>query len=139
MVLQTRDRLLDDASHLAIVVALLNVKSLIVKFLSPREGDLDLEVSSVAKVSLGRDDGEACILLLFREVANVLLMQQEASPADGVMIEGVASKVARGDVDVVEVELGVFDAGVSVAQVEFARADRLDLRAEQLDAALVGV
>ncbi|CDF39564.1 unnamed protein product [Chondrus crispus] len=135
--LESGNRLLDDASYFAVVLALLDIESLIVELLALCERDFDLKVSVVAKVGLCRDEGEACILLLFLELADVLLVQQQAARADGVVVEGRAGEGALGDVDVVQEELGLVDAGVAVAQVELARAHRLDLRAQQLDAALV--
>lgn len=54
------------------------------------------------------------------------------------MVEPTARIGARGDMDVVQEELGIFDTRKALAHVEFAGADGLDLRASQLDAAFVG-
>lgn len=90
--LESGNRLLDDASYFAVVLALLDIESLIVELLALCERDFDLKVSVVAKVGLCRDEGEACILLLFLELADVLLVQQQAARADGSWLKAGPAK-----------------------------------------------
>lgn len=62
-------------------------------------------------------------------------MQQQSPYSQRLMVESSPCKRARGDVNIVQEKLSLFDARKALAYVEISGANRFDLCAPELDTA----
>jgi hypothetical protein len=131
------ERSLDNGPHFAGIISVLDVLTTVVKLLALGECDFELEISAFVEICLGRHHGESGVLLPSGELENISFMQQQLAYTGRLVVEVRARVFERRDVDVMQEELAVVDTRVAVADVHLAQANRLDLCAHKLDAALV--
>src|SRR4051794_36471941 len=122
------------AFHVAAIVALLDRAPLVVQVLAARERDLDLRVRAL-EVDPRRHERQPLLVRAADELLDLLAVHQQLARSLGRMVVARRGRV-RGDVHAVQPDLVVVDAGVRILERRLPVAQRLDLAAHELDAAL---
>src|SRR6478672_2555879 len=112
---------------LAIDLALANGLTLVVRLLALRETDRELDAAALV-VEAKRHECHAALHGPANQLADLLAMQEQLAAPRRLMV-GVPAIGVRADVHVVDPDLAGLDAGVAVAEVHAAVADRLHLGA----------
>src|SRR5438105_5383770 len=118
--------------HLTLRVAPGHILALVPKFLSAGQADLDLDVVAY-QVHAQRHDRQSLCTHLGVEILDLSLVEQQLATAVRLRVVPVALLVGC-DVHLQQPRLTVLDAHVAVPQLRATRAQRLHLRAGQLDA-----
>src|SRR5262245_57953346 len=124
---------------LALPAALRGVLALVVQLLALCQRQPQLGAAAGIEVELERHHGHALALHRDRELVDLVLVQQQAAGAAGVVLEEGACLLVLRDVRVDEEDAAVLGAGVAFGDVGLARAQRLHVGAGELDAGLPGV
>src|SRR5579859_775948 len=127
---------LDRALDLALGIALGDRVALVVLALALCQRQLQLDLA-VLVVQPEWDQRVAAHARLGREPADLPRVQQEFARPPRLVVPAVALFEQR-DVGIPQPDLAFVGAGVGVAQVDVARANRLDFRAQQGEASLDG-
>lgn len=77
----------DNTTKFAVVVSFLDVGSFVAIIFAASESDFNFKISTIGKVSLGRNESKARVLLLLLEFANIALVKKKPSNAERVMIK----------------------------------------------------
>ena len=110
------------------------VLPLVIELFALAQRDLDLD-AGVFQINGERNDGVAVELDLGGQPLDLTLVHEQAARADRVLIEDVALFIGA-DMHLPHPELSVLHAAPGVLEVQGAKPDGLDLRAEQLNARL---
>ncbi len=97
--------------------------------------DFDLGKAPFGEIDAERDDRQPLLLGLNQELIDLLAMEQEFPSTERLMIRKVAVAI-RTDVAMVEKDLSLSHAGITVLQVHAPISQGLDLRALEHDARL---
>lgn len=134
-VIVTLISLLHSTVDLTLGVPLGRGLSFIVHFFTLAQTNFDLD-SAALEVYRKGNKGVAILLHLAVQAHDLPLVHEQSAGALGIGIEAVAVLVG-GDVHLVNEQLAVLDTAPGIFQIQGALANRLDLRAAQLDTGLI--
>ena len=128
---------LERALDVALVGFFPEILPLVVVVFAGGERERELR-AAVLEVDLERHERPALFARLAEELHDLRLVQQEFSAAQGIVVELVAL-VVGAHMHVLEIDLAVLDEGEAVLEIRLACAQGFHLRADELDARLVGL
>ena len=129
---------LDGSIHLPAVFLLLQGLSLVILLLTLAEGDVHLSPALVVDEYEGWHDGEARLLAVVLQSAQLALGEEQLAVAASLVVAKRTIEIRRY-VHALHPELPLVEVAVAVHERSLAPSDRLNLGAREHDACGVGV
>lgn len=123
---------LQHLGDLAAVVRLAQRLAFVVAVLALAQGDLELGQAFVVDEHPQRNNRLACVLRCLLQFAQFAAVEQELAVAQHVVV-GITAELVLRYMHLFGEELAAYKLAIRVGKARLRLADRLDLRAEQLD------